>query len=585
MLFYILVVVICRDTPIYPQKHDCVISFLFIYFVTENKPDEVQSMQPPPTGTFHPSSSLRDEDERLSGLFSESGSCLKSDFCPPAVKTHVDTSDSSNTHPPEGNLKHFSKPDNTVLLNQTMEMTLSDATEIVTVESKVRKMGHPSSTKAKKNKQICGSDKANNQVKTWTQSRCHGDKADAEEPTLKDRNPEDMLQLPKSQSLNVLNSHVSKQNKKRSKNKLKCQQTEQDPEVCDVVSLNWDEDFTDPAANSSNICVSGASLPGGDGAEEVKSNITCRRSKAKGNGTSVSRQTFVSGPFLVGEPDSHFEVVEKDHAAEPDSLGKGHQFRRQTFIISDHSSPTASPAAGLTEQDTRTVRAAQDQLVTQTTSFSSQHDAHPTQRLQSRCEASSPANPDFAVPSVHPNPKKNEKNERKSFDKKEAIQKRQRTCEEEKEKEGSCLGNDKLRCSDKAQFVVDNINNTNNESEVVGGSLSGRGEEAGSSEPFYGMDMDTLKLHIPSEPRNLRKTFVIHQLDDPLDSRQSVPSDTNSHMMNTRHELENFGDVLMDERPPWLNTDAASSFSTPRRKTTDSALLNLECATEATPGG
>lgn len=518
---------------------------------------------------------------------------MKSDFCPPAVNTHVEPSDSNNIHSPEGDLKHFSKPDNTVLLNQTMEMTLSDATEIVTVE--VRKMGHPSRAKAKKkNKQTCGSDKADNQVKNCTHSsKSHVEKTDAEEPTLKDRNPEDILQLPKSQSLNVLNSHMSKKNKKRSKIKLKSQQTKQDPEACDVLLNLDDDDFTGPAANLSNICVSRTSLPGGDGAEEVMSNITCRRSKAKGKGVSVSRKTFFIGPFLVGEPDGHFEVVEKDHATEPGSLVNGHQFRRQTFIISDHSSPkTTSPAAGLTEQGARTVRAARDPLVSQTTSFSPQSDECLTQRLQGCCESSSQANQDLAVPSLHPNPKKTSRNEKKPFDKKEAIQKRQRTCEEEKEKEESCLDNEKLRCSDKAQFVVDNITDTNIENEVVGHSLFDRGEETGSSEPFYGMDLDTLKLHIPPEPRNLRKTFVIHQLVDPLDSRQSVLSDVNSHMMNTRHELENFGDILMDERPPWLNTDvpltdteAASSFFTPRRKTTDRTLLNLESATESTPGG
>lgn len=551
------------------------------YFITDDKVDAVQRIQPPSTGTFNPFRSQRDEDERLSSLFSESGSGMKSDFCPPAVNTQVEPSDSGNTHPPEGDLKHFSKPDNTVLLNQTMEMTLSDATEIVTVEGKVRKMGHPSRAKAKKkNKQTCDSD---NQVKTHSR-KSHVEKTEAEEPTSKDRTPEDMLQLPKGQSLNVLNSDTSKKSKKSSKCKLKSQQTEQDPEV---VSLNLNDDFRDPAANLSNICVSRTSLPGGDGAEDVKSNITCRRSKAKGKGVSVSRKTFVIGPFLMGEPDGHSEVVEKDNATEPGSLVS----RRQTFIISDHSSPkTASPAAGLTEQGARTVRAARDQQASQTASFSSQGDACPTQGLQSRCEASSQANQNLAVPSVHLNPKKTSRNRKKPFDKKEAIQKRQRTCEEEKEKEGNCLGNKKSRCSDKAQFIVNNINDTNIESEVVGRSLSDRCEEAGSSEQCYGMDLDTLKLHIPSEPRNLRNTFVIHRLDDPLVRRQSVPSDVNSHMMNTRHELENFEDMLMDERPPWLNTDvprtdteAASSFSTPRRTTTDRALL--ESATEATPGG
>lgn len=486
---------------------------------------------------------------------------MNSDFCPPAANTHVEPTDCTNTHPPEGDPKHFSKPDNTVLLNQTMEMTLSDPTEIVTVESKVRRMDHPSRAKdkkkkKKKSKQTCGSDKADKQVKDGAHSRkSQVETTDAEEP--------------KSQSLNVLNANVSKKSKKRSKIKLKSRQTE-DPETCDVVSLNLDEDFSDPAANVSNICVSRTSLSGGEGAEEGKSNITCRRSKDRGKTVSASRNTFVNWPLLVGRPGGHFELVQRDHVTEPDSLVNVHQIRRQTFIISDqsdHSSPTASPAAS------------------QTTSCSSQSDAWPTRRLQRRCESSSQADQELAAPSVPPNPKKNGGNEKKPFDKKEAIQKRQSVCEKEKETEGSCLGNEKLRCSEKAQIVFDNLNDTDIESEMVGRSLSDRGEEAGSSQQFYGMDLDMLKLQIPSEPRSLRSTFVIHRLDDPLDSRQAVPSDVSSHTRSPRDELEDFGDMLMDERPPWLNAEAASSFSTPGRKTTDSALLNVESAAEATPGG
>lgn len=556
---------------------------IFLYFLIDNKADEVQSTQPPSTGTLHPSSSLRVEDESLPSLFFESGSGVQSNFCPPAVNTRVKPSDSNKKRSPEGGLKHLDKPDNTVLLNQTMEMTVSHPTEIVNVKNKVRKMGNHSNAEAKKNKQTCGSGKADNQVKNKIHSKkSHVEKTDAEEPTLKDRNPEDKLQLPKNQSLNVPNSHKSI----KDKIKLKSQQTEQDPGVCNV-SLNLDDAFTDPAANFSDICVSRTSLLRGDGAEEVTSNITSRRSKDKEKWASASRKTFVTTPFLVGEPDCHFKVVEKDRATEPGRLVNDHQFRRPTFIISDHSPPKrASQAAGLTEQGTRAVRAAPDQLVSQTTSFSSQSDACPTQRPQSRCWGSSQASQDFAVPSVHANPKKTSRKEKKPLDK-ETVQKQQRTCE--KEKEGSCLGNRKLRCSDKAQFMVDNIHHTNTESEAVGRSLSDTSEEAGSSEQFYGLDLDMLKLHIPSEPRNPRGTYVVRQLDDSVDGRQSGPFDVNSHVMSARHEPEN---LLMDERPPWLNTnvslaetEAALSFSTPRSETRDGALLNLESATEATPGG
>lgn len=510
----------------------------------------------------------------------KSAFCPQDSQCPPAVNTQVDPSDTNNTHSAEGGPKHGSKPENTVLLNATMEMTLSDATEIVTVESKVRKKGRPSRAKDKSKQQTSGSGEAETPVKNLTHSRkSHVEKTDPEDSSLKLGNQEDVLQSPKSQSLNVQRPRMSKKNKKGSKAKLKSRHAEKDGEVRDV-SLNLDDYFTDPDVK---FCKNRTTER--NSAEELNSKITYRRSKAKGERASVSRKTFVVGPFLLGEPDSLSGTVKKDD--ETAALANSHQSRRKTFIIWDHSSPNASAAAGLMEPDTRAVTAARDPSVSQTTSFSSPRDA--CRRQQRSCEGSTQAKQDFAAPSAHPNRKKSSKNEKKHPSKNEGRRNRQRTCEEQKDKEGSCLGNEKSRCSVKAPFVVDNINDTQKEDEVVGGSCSARGEEAGSTQQFYGMDLDALKLHMAAEPRNLRNTFVIH---DPPSSWQAV-IDANSHMMNTQDELENFGDMLVDERPPWLTTDAPptdtdvlSPFSTPRRETTHRAMLDLSAAvtSEATPG-
>lgn len=433
-----------------------------------------------------------------------------------------------------------------------MEMTLSDATEIVTVESKVKKKGRPSRAKPKNKQQTSGSDEAENPVKNLAHSRkSHVEKTDLEDSSLKLRNQEDVLQLSKRQSLKVQSPHMHKKNRKGPKAKLKSRHAEQDSEFCDL-----DDYFTDPDLNFYESRTTER-----NGAEVVNSKITCRRSKAKGERASVSRRTFVSGPFLLGEPDSLFGPVKDEEAA---GLANSHQ-PRQTFIMWDHSSPTAassSSSAGLMEPDTRTVTAARDPSASQTTSFSSPSD--PCQRLPSSCEGSSQANQDFAAPSAHPNRRKTGKTDKKHQSKKEGAQNGQRTCEEEKHDERSCLSNESSRCSVKAPCVVDNVNVTQTDGEAVGGSA--RGEEAGSSQQFYGRDLDALKLRVAPEPRNLRNTFVIHQQDDaPSSSRQSL-IDANSHMINTRDELENFGDMLVDERPPWLTTDpsaAVASEATP----------------------
>lgn len=561
--------------------------FLKFIYITDNTAAEVQQVQPPPTAIPRPASSLRHEVQRLSSLFPESGFDMKSVFCPqdsqcpPAANTQVDPSDTNNAHSAEGGPKHDSKPENTVLLNATMEMTLSNATEIVTVESKVRKRGRSSRAKDKNKQQTSGSGEAEIPVKNLTHSRkSHVEKIGPEDSSLKLGNQEDVLQSPKSQSLNVQSPHMSKKNKKRSKAKLKSHHAEQDG---GAVPLNLDDCFTDPDVN---FCKSRTMER--NGAEEVNSKITCRRSKAKGERASVSRKTVVLWPFLLGEPDSLSGTVKKDE--ETAGLVNSHQSRRKTFRIWDHSSPNAASAAGLMEPHTRTVTAARHPSMSQTTSFSSPSDA--CQTRQRSCEGSTQANQDFAVPSAHPNQKKTSKNEKKHLSRNEGRRNRQRTCEEQKEKERSCRGNEKSRRSVKAPFVVDNINDTQTEGEVVGGLCSAGGEEAGSTEQFYGMDLDALKLRVAPEPRNLRNTFVIHQQDEPPSSRQSV-IDANSHMTTTQDELENFGDMLVDERPPWLTTDAPSTdtdvlspFSTPRRETTHRAVLDLSAAvtSEATPG-
>lgn len=499
--------------------------------------------------------------------------------CPPAVNTQVAPSDTRNAHSAEGGPKHASRPENTLLLNATMEMTLSNATEIVTVESKVRKKGRPSRAKDKKEPPPSGSGEAEAPVENLTHSRkSHVEKIGPGDSSFKLGNREDVLQSPKGLSLNVQSPHMSKKTKKGSKAKLKSRHAEQDGEVGDV-PLNLDDCFTDPDVNFYKSRTTER-----NGAEELNSKITCRRSKAKGERASVSRKTFVVGPFLLGEPDSLSGTVKKDE--ETAGLANSHQSRRKTFIMWDHSSPNAASAAGLMEPDARTVTAARGPSVRGTTSFSSPSEA--CQRGQRSCEGSTQASQEFLVPSAHPNRKKSSKNEKKRPSKNEGRRNRQRTCEEQKDKERSRLGNGTSRCSARAPSVVDNINDTQKEGEVGGGACSARGEEAGSTEQHYGMDVDTLKLRMAPEPRTLRKTFVV---DDPSSSQSAI--DASSHMMSPQEELENVGDMLVDERPPWLTTDASpahtdvlSPFSTPRRETTHRAVLDLSAAatSEATPG-
>ncbi|XP_029315567.1 shugoshin 2-like [Cottoperca gobio] len=115
------------------------------------------------TGTSRPSSSLRDEVERLSMMFSQPGfdmksfPCLQNSHTPPAVRTcgtprpfvsEDDPLPSSSVMETEP--QHANKQEKSVLLNATMEMTLSNSSEIVVVETKAKRKGRSGKPKSRR---------------------------------------------------------------------------------------------------------------------------------------------------------------------------------------------------------------------------------------------------------------------------------------------------------------------------------------------------------------------------------------------------------------------------------------------------
>ncbi|KAG7219715.1 hypothetical protein INR49_018878 [Caranx melampygus] len=108
-------------------------------------------------GPSHPSNRLREEIERLSMACVQSGFDMKSVLCLQSSRTssHHGTSEKSSgptwtddVNPPEP--EPSNKQENTVLLNTTMDMTQSDATEIITVETKSKRLGRPGKRKKEK---------------------------------------------------------------------------------------------------------------------------------------------------------------------------------------------------------------------------------------------------------------------------------------------------------------------------------------------------------------------------------------------------------------------------------------------------
>lgn len=198
------------------------------------------------------------------------------------------------------------KQEKTVLLNATMEMTLSNAADIVTVETQVKKTGHSGKLKNKKNKE----EASQSSVKSSAESKMSKVQTDSADSALqtKDRALENIIdpevikpQSPKTLCKSVVTSRIPKLSKSEAgncqkivKNKFKsCDLTKSKTESCNIVLPDLDDYFTDPDIELS---------PEKDTTDEAVSKITCRRSRTKGRRiTSVTRKTFVTLPSHENE--------------------------------------------------------------------------------------------------------------------------------------------------------------------------------------------------------------------------------------------------------------------------------------------
>lgn len=329
-------------------------------------------------------------------MFSQSGFDMKSVLClqnsqiPSGVST---PSLSDDAHLPscsvmESDPEHGNKQEKTVLLNATMEMTLTNATEIVTVESKAKKTGRSGKPKCKKKEQACGSNEAENpQVKNSADSRFSyiesaptGALLQTDDQALEDITDTEVkeLQAPKTWCMSVITSRIPKLSKseagnhqKRTKDKLKSHdQAKSKPQSCDIVSPDLDDYFKDSDIKFSKARESVTLLPEKDSAEEAWSKITCRMSRTrKGKRvSSVTRKNSVTMPLQLHESESGqskveqvCNEVEEEHVGNKPqskikSTGGSHKSRcRRMFVISVTSdsppSNTASPEVGAIEQD------------------------------------------------------------------------------------------------------------------------------------------------------------------------------------------------------------------------------------------
>ncbi|KAK5860687.1 hypothetical protein PBY51_022148 [Eleginops maclovinus] len=233
-----------KETADFPEKNSClnVANILNIPrkstdAFNDNRDSEKRRssrlIQIPQTGTSGPRSSLREEVERLSAMFSQPVLDMKSILCLQKTQ-HSAVSTCEKPQPslsddvplPSSSVMETKPQEKTVLLNTTMEMTVSDSTEIVMVETKAKKKASSAKPKAKKDKeQAFGSSAAENQQEkisadlrsSEVQSAPTGTLLEREGPALHDiRSPDDIeLPFPKPLGRSGNNSRIPKPSKSK----------------------------------------------------------------------------------------------------------------------------------------------------------------------------------------------------------------------------------------------------------------------------------------------------------------------------------------------------------------------------------
>lgn len=573
-----------------------------VNFAAEKRSSGQQSQTTPAETSRSSTSSLRDEVERLSTIFSQSGFDMKSVLCHQKSETREDSppSLSGDVHPSAGSTletePQLSMHEKTVVLDTTMEMTVSNAAEIVAVETKAKKKSSSKLKDKKSLKKVCG---------TGAEVQDSLDLRPNEEPpgTLEDVNVPEVRepQLLNITHRNLTGSHIPRLGKQKKTSK----KTSKSPEVVS----DLEDYFSDPKVTFSRA----SSSPSEE--DTATPRITIRRSRTKSRKLSaVSQQPLLSltshddddddnGSRQCRQlyddereqnkdqqqPEEFLFCAEKEYWPEsglvacvpPGGVMKTNQKPncRETFIVSvsrDNTSSTLDqnpiPPEGSSCEPEELLAAVAENVDIQYSQSNPLMKAHSswkrprgeTSEDGSKCSdhlGGLPPDRLAATASEFPKCKKARREEAGRSSKKKA----------EPSAEGDGLLNEKQKKSKKKS----NRSHQKQRYEEAASCPEHGDENHDSSKDLNNTEpkmvstlhRKTVKLH--KESRNLRETFVVsrRKTQDP-----SLNSTRMSAAMDGIHQ--SVGDLLMHELPPWLlndvsiaSTESGSAACTPVRVT------------------
>ncbi|XP_068184677.1 shugoshin 2 [Antennarius striatus] len=609
---------------------------------------EMQCVPSPKTGT-HPSVNhlSRHGAERLSITVSQSGLDMKSVLCsqnsqPPSIVSSGENLGPDDAHTgsriAETEQECSHKQEKTVLLNTTMEMTQTNASEIVTVETRVKNTGEPK--RKKKKKKESGGSSEDPQNKTSSGSWWSEVQSGLNDNLCPDKVTDATEIQSKSQFMGTITSRIPKLNKSvagNHQNRKMVKSHDQDKsKPLDTQTRQDLDDYFMEHEVASRKYIGSVALPAEKDTEgEATSKITCRRTRTRGRRvSSVTRKTFVTVPSQLHENErSQSEVGEQHENSIETNSGAGHKCRGTFFVsvIDDGASSNAQEvaedliASTLSNSEAGKPQTASDWRISQRKSESNplfvddpqisykhpwldaQHsgnhrdDSHSNSNWEIRSPEESHA------PGTEFQKLKNKRKEEKSQSgKRKAVQREERAGQLNDRKRKKKRSSKGLPYEDEPYHPVDRIHDLDRDEELMEvddphSYTSGRDDV---TEQLYDLKTKELnpkqprnssskkKLRAFLEPKNVRETFVVYEgKTQDGTSRSDTKIFDVLQTMDTSHEadVESAGQLLMDEVPPWLavdvstaDTEMGSLLATPQTETSRKAAATEKFSTVPT---
>lgn len=508
--------------------------------------------------------------------------------------------------------KHSGSQEKTVLLNATMEMTVTQDTEIVTVGSKAKEISHSGKLKCRKSKKQTR--RSVEVVKSSVDSMLRDTATAPTEVLLQaDNQPQEASrgtkvkepELSKTQCKSGIPLYIPRLGKSKTGS-------------CHAVSAEL-TDFTDHDITFSEPRQSIALLPEH---EEHWPKITYRRSKTKGKRVSaLAENNSVTVPLQLHEDKRNLSVLEQvcgeveevslgSKQRHLKSTGMSHKSRcRATFVIADTSDCPSSQKECATEEllmpsirpptcdaaEPSNRRRVSDDQGCLTSNPHEHRDGHLVQETQSSSNRSWLGansgtlleNSDSSAVEYHNRKKARAEITSQSF--KKAATQEEEWVEDSSDWKKTSI-NDKsakgLRPEDECS-VEGHVNSSEKDEEHVDVLLSDTSGKENLSNNLCNSKRkrsskhcrSQSRLHTPSELRDPRKTFVVfgRKTRDSLNDTETFDaSSACSYMEDTSDgiALKNRESLLIDEVPPWLaekvttdDTVIGSILATPAGRT------------------